>query len=417
MKDEPEQKPSPRRGGKVEPNPREEPSHAGTGTLSSFILHPSSFPARSVAARLFAEPFGFDFFQAVRLLEQIYPDRVPVGRAGPVSAEVARFQALASLSFPPSALTTLTTPTADGTPPQMTVTFMGLTGPSGVLPRHYTEMLLNIGKEVKTSERFVLRDWLDLFNHRLISLFFRAHEKYRFDVSYARPRRSGAESDLFTLALLSLAGAGMAPLQDRLRVVSVGSAAAEPERVLARVETLTLAYYSGLLSRRPPTAVGLQALVHDYLSLPVKVRQFQGRWLRLESAKQTRLGEPSGYAALGVSAVVGDRVWDAQGKIRLRIGPLDRRQFLDLLPDRQPFPERKSYFALTHLVRYYLGMELEFDVQLVLRADEVPECQLPEGTADGPQLGWTSWIPSQSFADDSEEAVFEGEDAVRIDGE
>src|SRR5438067_4156318 len=160
----------------------------------------------SVADRLFTEPFAFDFFQAVRLLEKIAPDRRAVGRSGPPLAEVARFRAHLSLSFPPSALYDLARPTQDLAVPQMTVAFMGLHGPSGMLPRHYTELLLRLDKEVKGPERSALRDWFDLFNHRFISLFFRAWEKYRFYVPYERGEYAKAEPDPFTLGLFSLVG-------------------------------------------------------------------------------------------------------------------------------------------------------------------------------------------------------------------
>ena len=383
-----------------------------------------SLPARSVAARLFKQFYQFDFFQAVRMLEQLAPERIPVGHAGPPWQEVVRFKAHTSLSFPPSVISNLTPPGIQ-LPPTMTVPFMGLTGPSGVLPRHYTELLLRIEKELKTPEKYALRDWFDLFNHRFLSLFFRAWEKYRFDVTYGRRHGPGSENELFAHVLSSLIGLGMPSLQNRLRVVScwddVGALSPDhaptvgrEERVLAKVEHLAMVYYSGLLSHRPRNALGLEAMLHDYFRLPVRIRQFQGHWVQLEDSKQSRLGEPSGYALLGGNAVVGERVWDVQGKIRVRLGPLTYAQFQDLLPDREPFPERKTFFELAHLVRFYVGVELTFDLQLVLLPDEVPECRLADGTGDGPQLGWNTWLQSQSFAEPVEDAVFDGEEIVCV---
>jgi type VI secretion system protein ImpH len=368
-----------------------------------------------VAARLFREGFAFDFFQAVRLLERLAVGAVPVGRGGPPHLEPVRFRARQSLTFPPSSIYDLTLPTPTVPAPEMTVAFMGLTGPLGVLPRHYTELVIRLEKERRDGEKRALRDWLDLFNHRFVSMFFRAWEKYRFDVPYTRRQSRRAEPDLFTNVLLSLVGAGQPALRDRLRVVAEwpGPAGRRREQVLARVETLALAYYSGLLTRRPPTALGLEALVQDFFQLPVRVKQFQGEWLRLEERKQTALGDPR-LARLSVSAVVGDRVWDVQGKIRLRLGPLSYAQYLALLPDRRPFPERKQFFELTHLVRYHIGPALAFDVQLVLRRAEVPECRLPEGTEEGPQLGWNAWLLAQSPEADAEDGVFAGEDVVRL---
>src|SRR5207245_1515425 len=141
---------------------------------------PERLPSGSVAANLFAEPYAFDFFQAVRLLERLFAERRPVGRAGLPRGEVVRFRAHLSLSFPPSAIFDLETPPDPDKPSLMTVAFMGLYGPSGILPRHYTERLLyQHFRESSNTEKQALRDWFDLFNHRLISLHFRAWEKYR----------------------------------------------------------------------------------------------------------------------------------------------------------------------------------------------------------------------------------------------
>src|SRR5262249_34850998 len=156
--------------------------------------------------------------QAVRLLEGLDRKRVPVGRGGPPKAEVVRFRAYVSLSFPPSQIYDLERPTESLPVPALTVAFLGLHGPSGLLPRHYTELLQKLEKERKDKERYSLRDWFDLFNHRLIGLFFRAWEKYRFWVPYERGEYLRPEPDAFTQCLLSFIGLGMPGFRNRLRV-------------------------------------------------------------------------------------------------------------------------------------------------------------------------------------------------------
>src|SRR5437016_2573545 len=135
--------------------------------------------ASTLEQRLFAEPYAFDFFQAVRLLNRLDPARVPVGLWGPPESESVRFRTLLSPGFPASAIADLARPGRAPQVPVLTQAFFGLTGPSGVLPRHYTDLLLRL-EASKGPERAVLRDWLDLFTHRLVSLFVRAWEKYRF---------------------------------------------------------------------------------------------------------------------------------------------------------------------------------------------------------------------------------------------
>src|SRR5262245_18194950 len=151
---------------------------------------------------LFEEGYRFDFFQAVRVLERLYPNRQPVGRDALPSQEVVRFRSHLSLSFPPSAIHEIERLQDGRGPAQMTVAFMGLTGLLGVLPRHYTELLL---ERVRHKDQ-TLRDFLDFLNHRLISLFYRAWEKYRFPIAYERAMVQQKGYDRFSLHLFDLLG-------------------------------------------------------------------------------------------------------------------------------------------------------------------------------------------------------------------
>jgi type VI secretion system protein ImpH len=369
----------------------------------------------SLEKQLFAEPYCFDFFQAVRLLERVDRGRRPVGLDNPPAVEAVRFRAHISLNFPPSSIYDLERPPAGSdTPPVMTVAFMGLHGPSGVLPRHYTELMSRLAREAKHKEKWALRDWFDLFNHRFIALFYRAWEKYRFYIPYERGDYAKADPDPFTRCLFSLVGMGQQPLRSRLRV-SVEEEVDEERRRrdLARIDDLALLHYSGLLAHRPRNAQGLQALLNDYFMLPVRLKQFQGQWLNLEPASQSQLGEDCNNE-MGVSLVAGTRVWDTQSKFRLRLGPLSYAEFTEFLPDRSPLPERKAFFVLSHLTRLYAGPDLDFDVQLILRARDVPECQLDDRGGGAPRLGWNTWIRSRPMPRDAEDAVFDGADVVWV---
>jgi type VI secretion system protein ImpH len=368
----------------------------------------------TLEGRLFTEGYAFDFFQAVRLLERLAPDRRPVGGDGPPDAEVARFRVLPSVSFPASAVYDIERPEG-ALPPAVTVAFLGLTGPSGVLPGHYTELLIRLQRGERGPEQEALRSWLDLFNHRLLSLFYRAWEKYRFYIPYERGEYARAEPDPFTRSLFSLLGLGQPSLRNRLRVSCRREEDGEPrEEVLARVNDLALLYYGGLLAHRPRCAVSLEAFLHDYFQLPVRVQQFQGQWLLLDTSNQSRLGAEGGNCRLGRDAVAGERVWDVQGKVRIRLGPLGYGAFTEFTPDRAPVARRKALFLLIHLVRLYLGPELLFDVQLVLKADEVPSCRLEAGDGIGPRLGWNTWACSRPPARDADDPVFEGEEVVDL---
>lgn len=375
----------------------------------------AEFAPNSVAARLFAEGHDFSFFHAVRLLQRLFPERRPVGHATPPLEEVVRFRSLVSLGFPASSVFEIKQREPHIPLPVMTVTFLGLVGPNGVLPRHYTEMLLKLHRDLRTPERTALRDWFDLFNHRFISFFYRAWAKYRFYIDFeASIRATGAAND-FAQAVFSIMGLGTAGTRGRLRVAALLPRHPGQDRTLAAVEDLALFRYAGLLGHRPRNAHGLAAMLRDYFGFRVEVKQFQGQWLQLDRDNQTSLTSAAGSNnRLGVDTVAGERIRDVQGKFRLRIGPLDRARFTEFLPDRTPTPERKGFFLLLHLTRLYVGPELAFDVQLVLRAADVPECQLQDDGALGPRLGWNTWLRSYEPTEDADNAVFEGEEIVWV---
>jgi type VI secretion system protein ImpH len=352
----------------------------------------------SVSERLFKEPHRFDFFQAVRLLERWTQEqarldprlqRTPVGHDAAPDQEVVRFRATASLSFPAGSISQLRMPNHerdDSAPlplPELNVGFLGLTGPSGVLPRHYTELLLRRIRERDDS----LRDFLDLFHHRLISLFYRSWAKYRLPVAYERSKLRGSGLDLATLGLFCLVGQGTGGLRGRLEI--------DDEAFL---------FYSGHFAHFPRSAIALEALLGDYLEMPVSILQLQGQWLYLGSDDIARLPGrrfPQGLNnQLGRNLVVGEKVWDVQSKFRVRVGPLDYRQFRSLMPNGD------ALLPLCQLARTYVGPDLDFDVQPVLKPEEVPWCQLRVVDGDGPFLGWNTWVRSQPFSHEVDDTTF-----------
>jgi type VI secretion system protein ImpH len=330
---------------------------------------------------LFAQGYRFDFFQAVRLLEAIYPDREPVGRQSRPGGEVVRFHAFTTLSFPPSDIREIS-PAGAGdqdAPAQMIEAFMGLTGPSGPLPRHYSVMLM---ERVRRKD-YALRDFLDIFNHRLISLFYRAWEKYRFQIGYERVARArNGEYDSFSLHLFDLIGMGTKGLRGRLEF-----------------DDRTLLSYVGLLAQHPRSASALGGILSDCFQVKVEVIQFVGQWLEISGENRTQLGPGEANNALGASAVAGNRIWDQQARFTIRVGALSYRDFQRFLPDGTAFK------AFVQMIRYCAGQEFDFDLQLVLIAAEVPALHL--GGA-GSRLGFSSWLKTAEFTRDADQVVFSG---------
>lgn len=333
----------------------------------------SSLEQWPIVETLAAEPFRFRFFQAVRLLARIMADRQPPGRFTNPAAEVLRFGANPSVEFPASEIQALELKETGPSP--MTVNFMGLTGPTGVLPIGYSELVLE-RLRVRDS---AIRDFFDLFNHRAISLFYQAWEKYRFEIPYER-----GERDRFSHHVLALLGLGTPGLQDRQDV---------PDD--------SLLFYSGLLSLHTRSAAGLQQVLADYFDVPVEIQQFVGAWYPVEVESQCSLGETGAYSEqLGLGAVIGDEIWDQQSRVRIRFGPLTLEQYVDFLPGRE------AYRHVCALTRFYAAGEFDVEIQLVLRRDEVPRCELT-AEGEGSQLGWTSWVKNAAFRRDPGDTVLE----------
>ena len=339
----------------------------------------------------------YDFFQAVRLLHALAFEEDDVADApargvgtdhGP-ETEIVRFRALAAHSFPAGSIAEIRPATLEKSDAserrfEMDVAFMGLTGPSGVLPNHYTSLMI----ERVRAKDFSLRDYFDQFNHRCVSLFYRAWQKYRFPFAYEETKRASRrqDEDLFTSVLYALSGLGT----DDLR----GRQVYDDEAIL---------YYVGHFSHLPRCAASLEIMLCDYFELPVEVQQFFGQWLYLSEEYQTSLptrAHPKGLnCRLGRDVVVGERVWGVENKFRLRVGPLKYADFCRLLPTGDVLA------AMSQLTRLYAGPHYDFDVQPVLLADEVPWCQL-DGAGAGPRLGWNTWLRNEPFAHDVDDAVF-----------
>lgn len=332
-----------------------------------------------VEESLFQRGFEFEFFQAVRLLARVFPDRRPVGGTARPSDEVVRFGSWLSLAFPASAVDFIErTPDSDR-PVRMTVTFMALTGIQGILPIHYTERLM----AARTGKNNALADFLDIFNHRLLSLFYRAWAKHNLPALYEAGITYKQRPDPFTHSLFDLVGLGTSGLRGRMHGSDEG-----------------LLRYAGVLAQRPHSASMLRGVLQNYFSVPVVIEQCIGSWYELEDRDRCFLGPQVDSSQLGEAAFCGDKVWDQQSRFRIRLGPLPFERFRKFLPDSP------ALARVVELTTFIVGQSLAFDIQVILQAAEVPYCRLSDSGHDAPRLGWTGWLKTNEFPQDAGDAVF-----------
>lgn len=323
-------------------------------------------PVHPVIGALLAEGHRYSFFQVVGLLERHLRARARVGHQGPAAAEAVRLRPWASLSFPSSDVVKVETARGDAGRPdryRVTVSFLGLYGSASPLPPFYTEDLIDDEAQDGT-----VRAFLDIFHHRILSLFYRGWLKYRYHALFEPGGR-----DAFSGNLRSLIGLGTAGLADGLRL-----------------PVLRLLRYAGLFTQQVRSACGLEGLLEDYFGGPaVRVRPCAKRWMQLRDDDRNELGRRN--VRLGRDLVVGARVPDRSGLYEISIGPVGLATYLDFLPEGQDFP------VLLGVAAFYVRDPLVFQVELRLRADEVPRLRL--SSAGEAQLGRTAWLKSRRGED------------------
>lgn len=336
-------------------------------------------------------PFRYAFVPAVRLLEQAAAGadddgaraKNPVARYTPPATEVVRFHTTQSFSFPAAEIGDVDDRQGRAARQwHMHVNFMGATGSGGVMPFHYTELVL---KRLKLKDR-ALTEFLDLFNHRLISLFYQASIKYRLPIGYERAaNQQGADSH--TKSLLALIGLGTAGLTRRLST---------PDEALL--------HYAGLLTKKVRSVDGLQQILSRLFSLPVEIREFIGQWQELIDDVRTRLPGPAVPRGqnnqLGKTVMLGRKGWFSQGKIRIVLGTLTKEQMKALAPG---MPTLK---ALDEIVKFYINDEYDHDYVMRIRHRDIPR-PIRLMAATPPKLAWDTWLATTVAAPAPDEATVE----------
>ena len=330
---------------------------------------PAASALDALLAAVQAEPDRFDFFALLRRIDALRPGEPRTGEAQRPRQEALRLGQAPELDFAPAALHALEP--RSGGPPRLLVRFFGLLGPQGPMPLHFTEVVRD---RQRHHDDATLAHFLDLFHHRLLSLFYRAWAQAQPVVHLDRPL-----GDRFRVWLASVAG-----------TPSAGG----------RLPTAALAYHAGWFTGRSRPPEMLCKVLRSYFDVGVAVEEHVGHWLPVDRADQSRLGfarnraehAAVAAAALGRSANAGDRVWDRQYRFRLHLGPLDMRQFLAFLPGGP------DWLTLLHWVRLLAGRELQWDLQLALAPSERPSPRLGRHV----RLGLTSWLghrPSPAAGD------------------
>jgi type VI secretion system protein ImpH len=310
-------------------------------------------PSVDVSA-LEREPHRFTLFAALRLLEQAYAGQPRLGQSRRASDDRVRLQQPPYLAFAPSDVCHLTR--AESRRPVLEQYSHGVFGPNGALPLHLTEYAFERRQQFNDP---TLSDFINLFQHRLIGLFYRAWADGDPATNLDRPG-----SDRIRGYVGALIGLAEPAARDRDHVRDYAK--------LAR---------AGQFGPHARSAGGLEAVLADYFHHRISIRQFVGEWLEIPGEVRCRLGERGPTTSLGMGASLGATCWQVQHKFEIIVGPLSMPEFLDFLPGG------RALAALHDLVRLYTSNEWSWRVRLLLKVEAVPPARL-DGRS---RLGWTSW--------------------------
>lgn len=347
-------------------------------------------PEAGVIANLLAQPYRFQFVQAVRvLLIVMRQNGVPCDRA---LRQFLRFQNSLSLAFPSSEIEALefdggahgrddeTVAAAFslevGRRVRITPAFIGLLGVSGTMPLHYTEQAAAHEQQQRDES---MRAYLDIFSNHMVAQFFRAWGKYRIEHSLDVRGR-----DEFLPLLMDMSGTSSEAFGSRASGRGTGG-----------VDSGVAGFYAGLLRQRPVSLAALECVLPDYFGVPMTIEQFVGAWDDIVENRQCQLGGPN--AVLGYSGALGERIWRHDLRIRLRIGPLDKDDFERFLPGAA------AALALETMIALFGVPGLLVETQLILHRESVEPAVLVAGDAKGSRLGWDSYLgdtPPSEHQDD-----------------
>jgi type VI secretion system protein ImpH len=305
-----------------------------------------------------AEPWAHDFFALLRRIDALRPQHPRTGQASRPSQEALRLGQAPELDFAPAALTSLELRSA--LPPRLAVRFFGLLGPQGPMPLHFTEYVRERAHQ-HGDPTWV--HFLNLFHHRLLSLFYRAWAQAQPTVHQDRG------DDRYGVWLASATGL---------------------PRDVPGLPPPALAFHAGQLSSRTRHPEAMCKVLRQHFDVPVALQQHIGQWLPIAAADHSRLGHAPNRnerttvaaARLGRSANAGNKVWDRQYKFRLQLGPMSLAQYRHYLPGGSAFA------PLLQWVQLLASPELRWDLQLRLRPQERPEPRLGRRV----QLGLTAWL-------------------------
>lgn len=314
----------------------------------------------------------YEFVAALRHFECANADKPRIGQASRYRDDIVRLSQHLSLAFEGRTLHSLSEHKAGTKAPgyRLSVNFNGLLGPNGPLPLHYAEYA---DQRARNHADPTFKEFIDVFNHRLLSLLYRANVQFDPAINFDR-----VNDNAYQDFIGAFCGRMPAASNDR---DTLGEHAHR--------------FYAGWMSNSRKTADGLSSILRDYFKLPVYIKQWVGAWLILPAESLARLGSSFDSNRLGHAMYIGRRVQSSRNKFCVQLGPVDWQTFKEFKAGSD------KATRLHDLVRSYMGDEWDWDLDILLAANQV----LPVRLNNTRSLGRDTWITANKQSIPREKTV------------
>lgn len=310
---------------------------------------------KSLPEQVIESPAYFDFDQLIYILETMRSKANPLGIANEPQKEAARIRSNPVMHQEHGEISKVEVFNTISTLPEIYTNFLNLIGINGPLPLPYTEIIL---ERLKNKDKAALH-FLDVFNHRLVSLWHKLRKK-----NYPHLYRSLPKDTPIGKVVTDLSG--FSPI-DNIN------------------HTVFFDYYW----RRSRSLISLLNLIQGFFKIQVKITPFQGCWRIIQENYGSKIGVKKGqYNLLGKTSILGLRAWDQSAGFLITLPSLTWAEVQEFLPFEDKKLGGSNFEKLKKILHGFIGIQPKVFLNVNLMEAENKGATLNSKFA----LGLNSWI-------------------------
>lgn len=293
-----------------------------------------------------------DFFELVRRIEGSRPDLPRLGKAARPTQENVRFGQTPYLHFPPTEVAEIRQ--GNGNVEALIMTyFFGLLGVNGPMPLEFTNYVF------QRSHNYYDQTWrrfLDIINHRFLTLFYRAWAENEQAVSFDRKN-----DDKITDIIRSLAGTSSDMLGEN------------------RTFPYLTANYAEHFGKSVKSRDSLEEILRNILKIDLKIKDFVVSSYDIPKGERCHLGNRRN-SVLGESIQLGRSYMSATREFEIETEPVSFTESCKWMPGHSGFN------LINRVITAYLDRPLEYSLTFNVVGKTVPTVVFG-GRDEGVRLG------------------------------